>query len=51
MYDPYPTKKDIFFQSFEDLLKNHAPSAEDEKRREEIQQQLADMGNTVSSDK
>ena len=51
MYDPNPNGKDVFFQSFEDLLKNHAPSVEDEKRREEIQQQLADMGDTVSSDK
>lgn len=51
MYDPNPDRKDVFFQSFEDLLKNHAPSAEDEKRREEIQHQLADTGDTVSSDK
>ena len=51
MYDPNPNAKDVFFSTFEDLLKNHSKSEEDDKRRDEIQQQLKDLPTNIAGDK
>lgn len=51
MYDPNPEAKDIFFSAFLNILKDHPKTEEDDKRRDEIQQQLKDLPTNIAGDK
>lgn len=52
MNDPHPDQKDIFVQTFEQMIKrDQKPEDVDQKLRDEIQEKLNGTPSTVSQDK
>ena len=51
MYDPNPDNKDAYVMTFESAVLDRDHNDIDEELRERVQEQLRDLGSTVSYDK